>query len=700
MLNFLNTAVLAVAAAALLPFLLHLFSKRKVKVIPFSSIVFLKAMQKRQVRAIKIKQLLLLIIRMLIILIVVFAFARPATKGGYIGSHASVSAVILIDNSASMGLSVKDGRLMDLALRKAREILNQMGQADEAAVITVSGSEGQSGNAVSGGEYFGNPAAALTSLDDISITDGRADLKASINNVIKILAERDNLNREIYIISDFQENSFNLEETLAPLEGKIFLVELPSNQIENSSIIDVDFGNQLIEVGTEFTVSTTIKRRAGEGVGDMLVSINLDGSRVAQQDLRLKTGESRSLPFTLMVTKSGFHSGFVAISDDDLVADNIYHFSFYIPDQFTVLIAGDEATDSRLIRLALAPEENLRRHWSVQRVSYAKLASVNLNEYDVLILANYSSLPRGDIARIREFVDRGRGLFVNLGRAVDTAHYNGSISGLTGIRLTSGFPKTISRTGHYLLSDFDMSHQILSVFKTEHTDKAIGFKSFARLKSSVLNEYEPQILARWSDGSPAITVSSHGRGRVMFFNCDLSPDISDISLHPFFVPFMIRSVEYLSSDFSTHSETIYSGDTQTRPLRFGFNIRNEYMLESPDRSRRMVTGEFVNDVHNVACGRLDESGVYSIWNDLRESDRFAVNIDPEEGDLYRIGWTDLSSRLRGAEKMPYGVDLAGFISEKRFGRELWQYFLAAALFLLLLEMYIARDRGGLPNSDE
>ncbi len=88
MFNFLNSAVLLAAAAALIPLLIHLFSRRRVKVVEFSSLKHLKEMQKRQVRRLKLRQLLLLLLRMLIILAAVRAFARPATKGGYLGSHA------------------------------------------------------------------------------------------------------------------------------------------------------------------------------------------------------------------------------------------------------------------------------------------------------------------------------------------------------------------------------------------------------------------------------------------------------------------------------------------------------------------------------------------------------------------------------------------------------------------------------------
>ena len=141
MLSFLNTTVLIAAVAALIPLIIHLFSRRKVKIIEFSSLKHLKAMQRRQVRRLKIRQLLLLILRMLIILLVVMAFARPTTEKGSMGSHASVSAVILFDNSASMNRYVSDGILFDIAKRRTLDLLQNFGEADEVDLVPLVGGD-------------------------------------------------------------------------------------------------------------------------------------------------------------------------------------------------------------------------------------------------------------------------------------------------------------------------------------------------------------------------------------------------------------------------------------------------------------------------------------------------------------------------------------------------------------------------------
>ncbi len=696
MLNFLNTAVMAAAAAALFPFLLHLFSKRKVKIVPFSSIAFLKAMQRRQVRAIKIKQLLLLIIRTLIILAVVLAFARPATRGGYLGSHATVSAVVVLDNSASMGLSVKDGRLFDLGRRKARDIINQLQQSDEAAVITTSGDFSR----LQGKNAFGNPAAALEFVNRVDMTDDRADLMRSCNDAVSLLADRKNLNREIYIISDFQETSFDPDKAAKEFDGKIFLVDLSSEETDNSAVVDVDLGNQLIEVGTNFTVSATIKKLSGPNDEEMLASLYLDDKRVSQNGLSLKTGESGVVQFEAAVNKPGYHTGYVSLSDDDLLADNVHYFTFYIPERFTVLLVGDDDMSARLMRLALAPDETVRRHWSVKQAPYKTFSSINLADYDAVILNDYATLSEGDVARIKDYVKRGGGLLVNLGRDADSAQYDKSLADLTGVEVTSTFPQRISHAGYYVLSDFNLEHQILSVFQNAGDSVKLSFKFYARSKSVVSGGENVQVLARYSDGSPGITVATYGRGRVMLLNADVAPDVTDMSIHPFFVPFVVRSCEYLSRDFSSHTENILTGSSPTRSLRRSFNVNNEYILVMPDGRRKIFTGRHQGDQILIDCDRLDRSGVYSILNDQTESDRFAVNIDPAEGDLYRTDWDELTNRLNDAEEVPYTANLARFISTKRFGRELWQYFLLAALLLLALEMIVARDRGAPLPSDE
>ncbi|KPL01636.1 MAG: hypothetical protein AMJ73_10285 [candidate division Zixibacteria bacterium SM1_73] len=142
MFNFLNPIFLfAAGAAVLFPLLIHLFNRQKVKKVFFSSLLFLRSLEKTRMRRVKIKEYLLLLIRSLIILLVVAAFARPAIRGGFVskvGAHAKTSVVILLDDSYSMRYETKEGSLFDLAKKKARKIINQLKEGDDASLILFS----------------------------------------------------------------------------------------------------------------------------------------------------------------------------------------------------------------------------------------------------------------------------------------------------------------------------------------------------------------------------------------------------------------------------------------------------------------------------------------------------------------------------------------------------------------------------------
>ncbi|HTY01249.1 MAG TPA: BatA domain-containing protein, partial [Bacteroidota bacterium] len=102
--TFLNPFMLFGLVAASVPLVIHLLNLRKLRTVDFSSLRFLKELQRSSIRRVKIRQWLLLAIRTLLIVTLVFAFARPALHGtfaGFLGGRASTAMLLLIDDSPS-----------------------------------------------------------------------------------------------------------------------------------------------------------------------------------------------------------------------------------------------------------------------------------------------------------------------------------------------------------------------------------------------------------------------------------------------------------------------------------------------------------------------------------------------------------------------------------------------------------------------
>src|ERR1044072_4843508 len=100
--NLLNPFFLLGGLALTVPVLIHLVRKEKTEIIPFSSLMFLLRVPKRAVRQQKIKNLLLMALRLLLLALLVGGFARPFVSQQSAAPTVSgnnVGVVLLLDNS-------------------------------------------------------------------------------------------------------------------------------------------------------------------------------------------------------------------------------------------------------------------------------------------------------------------------------------------------------------------------------------------------------------------------------------------------------------------------------------------------------------------------------------------------------------------------------------------------------------------------
>lgn len=685
MLNFLNSAVLIAAAAALIPLLIHLFSRRKVVVVEFSSLRHLKEMQKRQVRRIKIRQLLLLLLRMLIILVAVLAFARPASKGGYIGSHAGVSSVVLLDRSASMQRQVKDGQLFDLAKKGVSDILNSFGEADELLLIPFDRQP-----YFPSGERFFSRDVAENVLSDIAAGYDEGNFGDAFSKATKLLSVAKNLNKELYIVTDRQLNSLPEAVDTAYSDISFYFVDLPVETDGNCGVIDVDLGGQLIEVGSGFTVRAMIQNYDSFAKSELLASLFVDGIRVMQTELSLEEKGKETVQFKHIVHSPGFHYGWVEISDDGFLADNRFYFSFKLPEQFNILIV-DCDNSGELIRLALVPSEKLARYWSVKMTGPDKLASIKLREYDVVIISGVSRLGSAETSRLLKYTDDGGGLFLIAGGNIDPEYFNAGFGSKLDINFVESPPVSFSGAGYYSLERFDYTHLIFETFAELYKDTIPTLRFYAL--PTIEDGPNNRDLAYFSNGDPAIVESGYGLGKMILMTASLMPRYTDLAAHSFFVPFIIRTMEYLAGDISEYEIRNFVGQNVLRTIS-GMKTRyGSVQMITPDNRPYKISGVEKTGQLIYDCRPIEMRGIYRLKSNGRLVDLFPVNLPPSESDLAAADFNRFKTALRIAESktIPYNKPSAAIISEARFGRELWKIFLWAAVILLVVEMIFARE---------
>ena len=682
MFGFLNSTVLLAAAAALIPLLIHLFSRRRVKIVEFSSLKHLKEMQRRQLRRLRIRQWLLLLLRMLIVLAAVLAFARPTLRQGEVGSHAAVSAVILFDNSPSMDRDVADGSLMEIAKQRTAQLLETMEPTDRVALIELDRSTG------SGARELVSSAVAREQLGYIERGGAVADLTAGLTDATELLGRVHDYNREIYYVGDRQRISLPSEPPTGLEELPIYGLDLPLEDNDNLGVVSVDFGGQLLMPGHDFNLVATVRNYGNRDSGERIASLFLDGKRVAQTDFTVAGGSEATVRYARSVSTTGFHSGYVELTEDRLADDNRYYFSFYIPEQFNLLIIDADPV-AAYASLALTPPGAVRQYWSTKTAAPDELSGVNFDDYQVVMLAGAPTLPEAQHRRLLAYLRRGGAMMVFYGARTDVAAFNQAWSEVTGVTYQQSIRTSFSRAGFYTFDHFQLDHPIFRPFGFENEKPPeVKFYTIPRLEASP----ESRTLLTFTGGQPALVENRFGRGRVLTFCGPTSPEHSDITSHGFFVPFIARSMEYLASDLSSLETRLLAGTSVTRSLPEQDGTVYSAELVGPDSSVTAVAPEDDEGALVIRTGVLQHEGIYRIRHLGRELDRFAVNLDPSEGDLSAVDDDQLADALGVDEirSLAFDQPLAAAIADFRVGRELWQIFLWAAAVLLAVEMLLGR----------
>ena len=122
-----------------LPIVFHLILKQKKRTVVFSTLMFFRRTDPRLNSHRKIRQWLLLLMRMLLIAFILLALSRPEFVSS-IGLGGKISVVAIVDNSASMSEPSSydaDKSKLECAAEGARKLISAMESSSRAAVVLL-----------------------------------------------------------------------------------------------------------------------------------------------------------------------------------------------------------------------------------------------------------------------------------------------------------------------------------------------------------------------------------------------------------------------------------------------------------------------------------------------------------------------------------------------------------------------------------
>ena len=690
--TFLNPAVLFGLLAASIPVLIHLFNLRKLKKIEFSTLTFLKELQKNRIRKIKLKQWLLLALRVLIILLLVLAFARPTLEGVAIGgttSAAKTTAVFILDDTFSMSVIDAKGSYLNQAKESIKELIKNLQEGDEAALIFVSGKNKEDIK----------PSTNLTSLmkkvDVIEPAYSSGYLNDAIVKASEILAKSNNFNKEIYIFSDFQKSKIAKEGSLSNLSKlldnkvKIYSFDYAGKEIYNVGIDDIKVETQIFEKDKPVVFNVTVTNYSSTKVSNLVVSLFINDERTAQQSVSLEPGASSVLTMESLIKKTGYDNVFAEIEDDEIMQDNRRYTTIFIPDKIPLMIFYDDEADTKFVDLALTSSGNSET-FNISQKSLSQLLSVNLNQYDVVFIVGSETTGS---ERLKQYVENGGGLFLFPGSKTTSEDFQKMLNAFNLPVVQGSFGEAGKDNNSVSFDKVEFNHPLFSNLFNEQAKK--------RIESPDIYHHlriDPQgrgiNIITLMNGSSFLSEYKFGEGKILVLNTSPVLSWSDLPLKGIFPPLINKSVFYLASK-NKEVEKYFAGDA------VNLNLTNKSVggikIEKPGKSEEFISPEDILQSGFLSYSNTDLTGIYKILSGNKIINEFSINHDPLESVTSSISEKGFQNYLTSINfKGKYFAiskdkDPVKVVLQARFGSELWKIFVLAAIIAALIEMLVARN---------
>ena len=313
--------MLLAAAAAAVPVILHLFRRTDTRKVSFPALRYLQRTERERAHEIRLRQWLLLLLRVSVVLLVTLAGARLYLNAGR-GAHPPTALALVVDNSLSSSRVEGDRRVLDRLKEVGRGSLLEATPEDRVWVIAA-GAPWEPATPLT-------PADALRRLDALEPTDARGDLVAAVARARALVAHTDVAHAEVHLLSDGQGTAFRAAGYAPPpddVEAAIpTLILSPGEGVRpNHALTGIQVGGGLAPLagmGSEVVVEAWAEP---PDTGTIPVRLLVQGRVRAAGRVRAGTAAALALP----PAAGGWVWGVVETDPDALRADDRRAFAYH-----------------------------------------------------------------------------------------------------------------------------------------------------------------------------------------------------------------------------------------------------------------------------------------------------------------------------------------------------------------------------------
>jgi len=644
--NFAFPLFLFALGTLLLPIAIHLIRFRSFKTLHFSDTRFLRSIRKETSWRNKLKEFILLALRLLSLAALVIAFSKPFLDDNLDSIPTKKSFWLYLDNSYSMTVNEGESTHFQLIKSSVQKWIDQLPKDSEIILL--------SNNHVLSNKL--SPSMTSDLLIDLnpSLTKG-----FTLADLIRKY-ESEATNDPFYIISDFQQAFMEGINPADSLPASVFLVSTETpNYSENISIDSAWFDSPIVLEGMETELWARLQNHGFEE-RSLPINLMVGNTNLAAKTVTLPPNTSTDISLQLAMGKE--RNGRILIDDKQAEFDNSYYFSLPYNPKFSVRIWDNGDLDY--------PWEKVytEDHFELNIFSNSTSNFEMLESADLIVLADWNLDNQGIYDLVQKQWENGKSMLV-------FPDVNGNL------------PPFISEknlevdTGSFNSTKINADHKIFSkVFQELPTNPKLPNAK----KRLLINPNSGQSIISFSDSRPLFLEMSSAKTKAFVFATRLQKEWGGLRNSELLIPILIN----------TAFESMHYGAIQMTP-KLGSKQYLKYSLPEGESLKATKDGNNFLPIQANKNGltsiefsiEMNSAGHYKLSDSKDTIGSIALNINKEESDLKLFDFKlfdEIESNVIDLESM------AQNLSTESRSSNLWKVFAWLAFLFLVIESLISK----------
>jgi hypothetical protein len=708
---------LAIAAA---PVLIHLINMMRHRRVEWAAMEFLIVSQKKHRTWVILKQLLLMLLRVMVIAGIVLLVAGPLLNNrlSRIFGRVKTHHIVLLDDSYSMS----DRWDNTSAFEEAKKVIARIGmeaakQIQPQSVTLLRFSHvGKPGRPTQTDFLNEQVVTGFTDrlkkvLDKCDVSQSDAGPVEPLKALDELLSDPAGERRILYLISDFRARQWNDPADAKKMmlkwqaaEADIHLIDCIDRMRPNLSIVSLQPEEGVRAAGVPWFMEVAVANNGPAAVKDVSVILSEDNrARPSISIAQIPAGRVAKERFQVNLPQGGGHSISARLESDAVAADNHRFYAIDLPSDLPVLlIDGDaKAKDAKFLEWLFNPggavKTGLRPTIELPRY----LSTKPLDGFSTVNLANIDRLDKSAVAALEKYVAEGGGAAFFLGDMCQSKFFNQELyrdgKGLFPLPLKGPAELAVDR---------------LEVAPDVQTENNFIFRIFAEKRNSFLQSLLVQryfaadekwtppadgsasVLAKLRNGAPLVVEKKFGKGRVVAFLTTASPTWNNWARNPGVVMFLDLQAYLGSRNSSAPSRQVGAPlEVTLDPSKYLPQVRFVKPQESgvPTATIDAVSGR--DKKLHALLTETDVSGYYEVLltrsDNTTETRRYAYNVEPAEGNLSALDSAQLAERLVGLKYQFEKAAAFQMAQNEATGDNLREAILYVLILLLIGEQLLA-----------